>query len=274
MKHGKKHKPKRKKKLKTITKPDLGIDERGAHSLSHRPVTQQPGTVEDSATVPEFRQSTIDRTRRKTAGIEIPPEAGEKLSAIQGSGIKDTISDTEAARRAGAEAPDAAQTSDFGLDPDTYVTALVLPADLPAVVNNDIAVLSDIEPEWHQVKHLPGYLRSPIRALGRQIFGTFTDTPIENIQVLAELEGQGPNSPREINAVARWLLKHGVKDNQAVMNFERSIPGYNAEIVVYRARGYTFLLVRDFAGKYIYTWPSSDERAVGESHRTRIDGNG
>ena len=107
--------------------------------------------------------------------------------------------------------------------------------DEPDVVKTDIATKADVELEWHQVKHLPGYLRSSIRAFGRQIFRAFTKTPIEEIQVLASLGGREPNSMREIDAAAGWLQKNGVKDTHAVMDFERSIPDYKAELVVYRA---------------------------------------
>lgn len=194
----------------------------------------------------------------------MPAGAAAKLDAIHATGAKDTISDAEATRRAAVETPGA-----IPVDPG------VIPVEtetLPAVVNTDIAKQTHIEPEWHQVKHLPGYLRSPIRALGREVFHTFTNTPIEEIQVLANLDGQGPNSDREIAAAAAWLRKNGVKDREVAMDFQRSIPGYNVETVVCRARRYTFLLVRDFAGKYVYAWPSGDERAVAERGRKRICG--
>ena len=201
----------------------------------------------------------------------MPPGVAEKFASIQAIGAKDEISDAKAARRADVEKPNDTDTTGSCSDPETRGTKLVVKEKLPAVVDKDNATESDIEPEWHQVKHLPGYLSSPIRALGRQVFGAFTKTPIEDIHVLADLGGRGPNNMREIDAVAGWLQKNGMKDTHAKMHFQRSIPGYKAELIVYRARGRTFLLVRDFAGKYAYAWPSIDENAVTESDQNRID---
>ena len=152
----------------------------------------------------------------------MPPGSAEKLAAIEATGAQDTIPDAEAAGQAGGGIPD-------------NVGARETPKKLPDVVKTDIATKADVELEWHQVKHLPGYLRSSIRAFGRQIFRAFTKTPIEEIQVLASLGGREPNSMREIDAAAGWLQKNGVKDTHAVMDFERSIPDYKAELVVYRA---------------------------------------
>lgn len=34
------------------------------------------------------------------------------------------------------------------------------------------------------------------------------------------------------------------------------MPGYTADVVVYTTSDMTFMLVKDFAGKYVYAWPS------------------
>jgi hypothetical protein len=41
--------------------------------------------------------------------------------------------------------------------------------------------------------------------------GAFTDTPIEEISLVANLGGQGPNSDREVSGVAQWLKTHAGK---------------------------------------------------------------
>lgn len=242
MKPAESRKAERRKKTKIRTKPEIS-------SFVHPPVFYPPASEKKSAITPPLHQATKQRTRQRTSGIEMPPGAAEKLAAIEATGAQDTISEAEAAHLAGGEIQE---------NVDTQET----PEKLPEVVKKDITTKTDVELEWHQVKHLPGYLRSSIRAFGRQVFGTFTKTPIEEIQVLANLGGRGPNTKREIDAAAGWLQKNGVNDTHAVMDFERSIPDYKAEMVVYRAGGRTFLLVRDFAGNYIYTWPSSDEKAI------------
>lgn len=198
--------------------------------------------------------SMVD-TRAKMKDIEMPPEAAEKFAAINDIDAEDEITDEEAARRAGFD-PDAGYHEPEPVKPSTVMVTV---NSIPAVVSKAIGNSSHIEPEYHMVKNLPGYLKNPIRALGRQVFSVFTDTPIEDIQVLANLSGKGPNSKEELNAVAGYLVSNGKDDPNAVMNFEKSIPGYKADMKIIRDNGVTHLLVQDFAGHYIYSWPSAED---------------
>jgi len=145
-------------------------------------------------------------------------------------------------------------------EPVTPGTDVATIQTMPAVINKEIAKHAPVEPEWHQVKHLPGYLASAIRAMGRQVFTVFTNTRIEDIQVIANLGGQGPNSEREMDAVAGWLKDNGVRDTDGEMNFQRSIPDYGAEFQVYNAEKFTFMLVDDEYGNYVYSWPTEDNK--------------
>ena len=130
---------------------------------------------------------------------------------------------------------------------------------VPALINKAIAASgpSAINPEWHQIKNLPGYMQRPIRAMGRATMGAFTDTPIEEISLVANLGGQGPNSDREVSGVAQWLKTNAQKVDSAEMDFGDTIPGYQAQTLVYKVPGMKFLVVRDFAGGYIYAWPDT-----------------
>lgn len=208
-----------------------------------RNVPSQRQTID----TPELRRATAAQTRQRVGQVETPPEAAEKLSFLSQLGLEDEISDEEAARRAGVTQGAAEPT------PPEETTAMVK-------VSQEIAGEEGVEPQWHAVRHLPGYMQNAIRAMGRQVFSTFTDTPIEDIEVLANLNGQGPNETRELNAVAGWLRKNATRDTEGEMNFARSIPGYKADHVMYTAEGRTFLLVKDFAGKYVYSWPTSAEK--------------
>ena len=96
--------------------------------------------------------------------------------------------------------------------------------------------------------------------MGRQVFGSFTKTKIEDIQVLANLMGQGPNETRELNAVAGWVRQNGQRDTEGELNFSQSIEGYEADFKIYSADGITFILVKDDYGNYIYSWPSTDNK--------------
>ena len=130
---------------------------------------------------------------------------------------------------------------------------------LPKVINTALKVAGKEEPKWHMVRNLPGYMSQGIRAIGRQVFSHFTSTPVEEIQTIAHING-GPNTKKEVNDVAGFLVKFGTRVNEASVEFQGRIPGYRAEIIVYTFANYTFKLVKDHAGEYIYAWPSTDNK--------------
>lgn len=175
---------------------------------------------------------------------------GERLGAIAASGLRDVLSDDEARAIAGV--------TEGVEEPRT-------PQNLPAVIQTAVAVSGErlIVPEWHMVRHLPGYLQQPIRALGRQVFGQFTDTPVEDIQTVTTLT----NDVEEVKGLMGWISRNGIRDDQAEMDFEGTIPDYKAFVQVWNVSDYTFLLVRDFAGHYVYGWPGG--RGVHLEHEAR-----
>ena len=67
----------------------------------------------------------------------------------------------------------------------------------------------DKSPDFHKVSNLPGNMSRAIRSLGKQLFRSMTRTPTDDIYVVANLGGQGPNSTQEVNAVANWVRKNG-----------------------------------------------------------------
>ena len=229
--------------------------------------------MQGTQNVPQQRQKTQDvqkrtlrtapaqRTRQATANVELPDSAGEKLSFLQRLGLEDEISDEEAAQEAGYNID---QDNDGYIEPRQDLENLPATIEnMPAKVNNEVATAAGVDPEWHQVRNLPGYLKAAIRALGRQVFGQFTNTRIEDIQVLANLGESGePNSAREMNAVAGWLKDQGERDTDGEMNFQRSIPDYGADFKIYSAEGYTFMIVKDEYGEYIYSWPAEDNKLL------------
>jgi hypothetical protein len=151
-------------------------------------------------------------------------------------------------------------------DNDIDAGAKEAPARLPNPTNRNMPTIlgavmratGEVVPEWHEVKNLPGYLSSGVRSVGRQVFATFTTTPIENINVLAKLGAEGPNTNRELNAVATFVRDRGQRDIEAENEFHNKIVGYRAEVQVYKVMGHTFMLVKDQAGNYIYSWPTAD----------------
>lgn len=146
-----------------------------------------------------------------------------------------------------------------GLTPDNIPRT---PETLPMVIHNDIVASGDeFDPEWHQVKNLPGYMLSGIRLIARQLFSRFTTTPIEDIQMI----GTTLNPTPEVQKVMAWIKKHGQKEDEMVMDFSQYIPNYTAQVQVWRMSGFQFALCHDISGYYVYGWPETN-REVTDLH--------
>jgi hypothetical protein len=130
--------------------------------------------------------------------------------------------------------------------------------NLPSVAASNLRAAGVQEPDFHKVANLPGNMSRAIRTLGKALFRSFTNTPTENIWMLGNLGGRGPNSTAEVNAVANWARENGEEVSTGDIDFDTTIPGYSAEIKQYRAGGIRWFLVRDEFGTYIYSWPESD----------------
>jgi hypothetical protein len=151
-------------------------------------------------------------------------------------------------------------------EPEEEEEDLLKPEMLPAVIVTTLATTAQnalrkagyLVPDFHQVAALPGNIRDQIRQIGRSLFKSMTITPTNKIFVVANLGGMGPNTNREVQSVANWIRDHGDDFGDGSINFDRSIPGYEAETYMYTAAGIAWLLVRDFAGIYIYAWPEND----------------
>lgn len=136
----------------------------------------------------------------------------------------------------------------------------ITPDHVPATISRAIAMTDPhaINPTWHAVSHLPGNMSRAILTLGKALFRAFTKTPTEDIVMIGNVGGQGPNSTREVNSVANWVRQNGHEVDDAQIDFENSIPGYSAEVKHYVANGIRFKIVRDQFGDYIYAWPETD----------------
>lgn len=187
------------------------------------------------------------RKKHQFRAIDLGPETmgavGQHLGALHGSDIgNDEISDDEARRRAGM----GDDFADVGAEPTPPNIE-----NLPAVISKEISETGGkFFPEWQQIKHLPGYIQQPIRAVGRQVFGQFTDVPIEDIQVITTLGGINPE--QDVKGMMAWIMKNGVRDHNAKIDFNRIMPGYSADYSLWKTAEYSFLVVKDFGGIYIY----------------------
>lgn len=134
------------------------------------------------------------------------------------------------------------------------------PNTLPQEIRKDLRTHGDVTARFHSVKNLPGYMDDAIRMMGQKVFASLTATPIEDINVLANLGDQGPNEQRELNAVAGMVNAYGERRGDYEMKFDRILPGYEADIRVYEYKDQIFCLVKDFAGSYVYSWPAENKK--------------
>ena len=144
--------------------------------------------------------------------------------------------------------------------PDSPENELVIrtASEVPAVISNAMQAAGVQSPEWHTINNLPGFSNRNIRGMGRQVFGMFTNTPVEQIKTIANVEGQGPNTDAEIRAVGRWLMNNAEDLGEVDVGHGMAIPGYRPDVKEYRANGIRFHVVRDPMGQYIYAYPDKD----------------
>jgi hypothetical protein len=138
--------------------------------------------------------------------------------------------------------------------PDVHVNQ----QNLPAIAGQQLQAAGIEDPTFHKVANLPGNMSRAIRTLGKSLFRSLTRTPTENIWMLGNLNNQGPNTRSEVNAVANWISENGHDVGNGNIDFDASIPGYDADIHQFSAGGIRWLMVRDQFGDYIYSWPESD----------------
>ena len=143
-------------------------------------------------------------------------------------------------------------------EPENLPSTRVNTENLPAIAGERLQAAGVQDPDFHKVANLPGNMSRAIRTLGKALFREFTRTPTEDVWMIGNLNGQGPNTNAEVRAVAGFLRDHGESVSTGDIDFDSSIPGYQADIRQYSAGGIRWLVVMDEFGKYIYTWPEGD----------------
>lgn len=231
---------------------------------------------------PELKKSSAANTRAKTAQITPTDDMRAMLNRMQDIDTSDEIDDDEAARRAGLTGQAAAAQDRQTPNMDAGEIRRVIPEypNLPAVIRNDLAVINQeldasgmVYPEWHTIANLPGYMSRAIRAMGRGSFKMFTNTDLEEIVTIANVNGQGPNSDRELNAVAGWLKAHGEDMGDVTIDYSRVMPGYEPKVREFRLGDTRFHFVIDQFGKYIYAYPEKDAVSYGNENKLGHDSN-
>lgn len=211
-------------------------------SLFDEPDSKGELDTERAQTEPELkkatRRPTIRQSRRTdldapTSGIDM--EKAEQLANIDAEEI-DAVTPSQTRR------------------PEPKVTV----QNLPAVLSREIwqqkergEVDHSFDPDWYQVSDLPGHMQRGIRAMGRRAFGVFTDTPVEDIWTMSTMV----NPEVEVKKMIAWIRKNGIKDDEMEVDYGDLHPGYKPQIQIWKTSRYTFKIVKDFSGYYIYAWP-------------------
>ena len=202
---------------------------------------------------PDLKRSSAANTRAKTGNITPGDTMRDYLNRIN-LDQTDEIDDAEAARRAGRD-PETREP----IQPENEVVVRNA-SDVPAVIANAIQAAGMQNPEWHTINNLPAYMQRAIRGMGRQVFGMMTRTKLEDIQTIANVQGQGPNSDQELRAVLGWLRDNAEDLGEVEVSHGQAVPGYNPEVREFRTNDVRFHVVQDPMGKYIYAWPEKDAK--------------
>ena len=235
---------KRPQKTKQQPKIDPGIFNRPDDQLPAASEPQSKG--QDSApSEPKLKKAGQAGTLKATSNITPTDDMRNMLGKLRDIEIDPNLPDY----------PEPTEPPDL---PTVYVT----PKNLPAIAHRGLMAAGVQDPEFHQVANLPGNMSAVIRQLGKSLFNSLTKTPTEKIYMVADLGGMGPNTQREVNAVLGFLRDHGSDLGPGDVDFAGIMPGYTAQTHQYSALGIRWLVVKDFAGNYIYSWPENDSRTA------------
>lgn len=90
---------------------------------------------------------------------------------------------------------------------------------------------------WLRLDHLPGFMWQAIRAMGQSVFSPLTRTPIDRIEVIADLGGNGPHSRQQIDATSHRLRMQSCPSNIVEYSAAELAQLFGG---LYRARGHQF----------------------------------
>jgi hypothetical protein len=101
---------------------------------------------------------------------------------------------------------------------------------------------------------MPGYCTDTVRRYGREVLSEFTDLPLERMCVTAT---QADGDDAQMDALVAWVQETGrLVHEEPAVRFA-AMPAYHASADLYVAENCGFLVVDDFAGRYVYAWPNA-----------------
>ena len=236
----------RKPRTGTQERPDINLGPQfQAQGPDHLPAGRPEPEPEQPRAEPHDPRRRAHRgdTDRATRGINLPGSAANHLNNLRDVPNAPGYNDDDETNLVPHQAQDQL--------PDQHVNT----ENLPAVANDALMADGIATPNWHQVANLPGNMSRAIRNMGRHLFQMFTTTKTDDIYMVGNVMGMGPNTPLEVNSVANWLRHNGEDLGVGHIDFDQLMPGYRPDIYQYSAAGIRWLLVRDEFGSYIYSWP-------------------
>ena len=185
-----------------------------------------------------------DLASRASQEMILPPEVHGQMMDLPAD---DEITNAQAYANAG-----------YGTDaPSTEMHIPVTPETLPSIISNEVAnsMGEEMHFDWMMIKQLPGYLQAGIRSLGRQVFRQWTNTPIEDIQILSTITADQTS----VKYMAAWITKFGHKIDESTLTFHQ-MGGIEAHCTIWTYEGMDFLIQKDFSGYYIYAFPAANRQ--------------
>jgi len=240
------------KPTKTQSRVKIDPFQKPADQPLTAPKTDPLDDIRKNAGVKDIKRASAATTRQRTAGIAPTQDMVDMLSRMKNIDID----------------PDLAPYPEPE-PPETLPSTQVNTQNLPAIAGQALQAAGLQDPEFHQVAQLPGNMADQIRQLGRSLFGSMTATPTDQIYMIGNVAGQGPNTTAEVSAVAAYLKNRGEDLGPGDIDFDQIMPGYTAQTHLFTADGIRWLLVRDFAGQYIYAWPEADSKTISAQKRLK-----
>lgn len=254
------------KKIQTKTQTKIDLDNIFKTGTA-RPVVKHTEKPKEKPTqakpkVVTIKTVNVAKTLNATSKIKPTKAMQDMLGKMLNIKLDDDLPSYEASISAELRSVQVPKREEFfGIEPrkpENLPDVIVKTTTLATTAEYALRKAGYLVPDFHQVAALPGNIKDQIRQLGRSLFKTITVTPTNKIFVVANLGGMGPNTDREVQSVANWIKENGEDYGDGSINFDRSIPGYEAETHLYTAAGIAWLLVNDFAGQYIYAWPEKE----------------
>lgn len=131
--------------------------------------------------------------------------------------------------------------------------------NLPKTIDNLQDIINDamrkdgqfIPITWIKLIQLPNAQRELLLKLAPYIFKECTSIRFTQILTTSSMIIPRANAVKLIE----WIRKDGKRIPHQNFDFSNIIPGYTAKEQLWEKEGYSFLLVKDDQGYYIYGWP-------------------